>query len=62
MTLSDCTPKQRKIIKLILLQGEDIGLLVNEGIEYEDAVDLVSQGKAKLLQKAIGATTDDINS
>jgi hypothetical protein len=62
MTLNEITPKQRKIIKLIILENYDIGLLINEGIELEDAQDLVNQGRQKLLQKKIGATTDDINS
>jgi hypothetical protein len=62
MELSDITPKQRKIIKLILQKGYDIGLLINENIAFEDAIDLIEKGRKKLLQKEIGATTDDINS
>jgi hypothetical protein len=62
MTLSDLTPKQRKIVKLIIKKGYDIGLLVNEGIDIQDAEEVISIGKQKLLQKEIGATTDDIDS
>jgi predicted metal-dependent hydrolase len=62
MELNELTPKQRKIVKIIILDGYDIGILVNEGLTIEDAQEVVAKGQAKLLQKKIGATTDDIDS
>jgi hypothetical protein len=61
MQLSDLTPKQRKIVKLIILKGYDIGILINDGISVEDAYEVIGLGRQKLLQKEIGATTDDID-
>jgi predicted DNA binding protein len=60
--LNELTPKQRKILKIIILDGYDIGLLINEGISKEDVEEVLAKGRAKLLQKKIGATTDDIDS
>jgi hypothetical protein len=62
MKLSDLTPKQRKIIKIIIQDGYDIGVLVNTGLSLDDANTVVELGRTKLLNKKIGATTDDIDS
>jgi hypothetical protein len=62
MQLSDLTPKQRKIVKLIIKKGYDIGILINDGISEDDAYEVIELGRQKLLEKEIGATTDDIDS
>jgi hypothetical protein len=60
--LNELTPKQRKIVKIIILDGYDIGLLVNDGLTIDQAEEVISKGRDKLLQKKISATTDDIDS
>jgi hypothetical protein len=62
MKLSDLTPKQRKIVKIIILDGYDHGILMATGLTEEEATLVIEEGRKKLLQKKIGATTDDIDS
>jgi hypothetical protein len=59
--LNELTERQRKILKLIIVEGYDIGLLVNDGLSIDEAQEIYAKGMEKWIEKRITAQTDDIN-
>jgi hypothetical protein len=61
MELNELNTRQRKIVKLILTKGYNIGLLINEGLTHDEAEEVLQKGHERIIEKQINDTQDDID-
>ena len=58
MTLQELTPRQRKILRLIVNNFLDIGYLVKDGLTYEEAREVLNDAHMKIAEAKIASATE----
>ena len=58
MKLSEATERQRKIARLIVEDGYDIGKLINEGLSEDEARQIANEVEKQLFESEVEQVTD----
>lgn len=58
MRLQELTPRQRKILRLVINGFLDIGYLVKDGLTYEQAQEVKNEAHMKIAEEKIASATE----